>query len=69
MDRPAPANAARRLFEAPFVVVSHNAAADPILTYGNRAALPLWETNWESLPRCRPGLPPSRCAAMNVLGC
>jgi hypothetical protein len=34
---------ARRLFAAPFVVVSHGAQADPLLTYGNRAALALWE--------------------------
>lgn len=34
---------ARRLFEAPFVVVSHDADPDPILNYGNAAALALWE--------------------------
>lgn len=34
---------AGRLFEAPFVVVSHGTQADPILNYGNRAALELWE--------------------------
>lgn len=34
---------ARRLFEAPFVVVAHGNEADPILNYGNRAALRLWE--------------------------
>jgi hypothetical protein len=34
---------AQRLFEAPFVVVSHGAEADPILNYGNAAALALWE--------------------------
>jgi hypothetical protein len=33
----------RALFEAPFVVVSHGGQADPILNYGNRAALELWE--------------------------
>ncbi len=35
-----PEAAAEALFHAPFVVLSHNAAADPILTYGNRAAPP-----------------------------
>lgn len=30
------------LFEAPFVVVSHGTQADPILNYGNRTALTLW---------------------------
>ncbi len=34
---------AQRLFEAPFVVVSHGAEADPILNYGNAVALALWE--------------------------
>ena len=31
------------LFTAPFVVVSHGAEPDPLLTYGNAAALALWE--------------------------
>ena len=39
----------QRLFEADFVVVSHNTADDPILNYGNQAALNLWETDLESL--------------------
>ncbi len=34
---------AKRLFEAPFVVVSHGTQADPILSYGNATALALWE--------------------------
>lgn len=34
---------AKRVYEAPFVVVSHNNAADPILTFGNLTALQLWE--------------------------
>lgn len=33
----------QRLFEAPFVVVSHGTQADPILNYANRTALELWE--------------------------
>lgn len=36
---------ARRLFEAPFVVVAHGTEADPILNYGNRTALNLWESD------------------------
>lgn len=36
---------ARRLFEAPLVVVAHGTEADPILNYGNRTALKLWETD------------------------
>lgn len=34
---------ARRLYESPRIVVSHGTEADPILNYGNRAALKLWE--------------------------
>lgn len=34
---------ARRLFEAPIVVVSHGTQEDPILNYGNETALNLWE--------------------------
>ena len=36
----------RRLFLAPFVVVSHIDSDDPILNYGNRQALDLWEMSW-----------------------
>ena len=38
-----PREQAERLFEAPFVIVSHGTEADPILNYGNAAALTLWE--------------------------
>lgn len=40
------ADDARRLFEAPIVVVAHGTEADPILNYGNRTALNLWETDF-----------------------
>lgn len=40
---------ARRLFEAPRIVVAHGTEADPILNYGNRAALTLWETDVATL--------------------
>ena len=40
-----PAEQAERLWLAPFVVVSHGTQADPILNYGNRTALELWEMN------------------------
>ncbi len=40
---------ARRLFEAPFVVVSHGTQTDPILNYGNQTALDLWEMNIDTL--------------------
>jgi hypothetical protein len=38
---------ARLLFEAPFFVASHNTASDPVLTYGNRCALELFEMSWD----------------------
>ena len=39
---------ARRLFEAPFVVVSHGTEADPVLNYANATALRLWEMDWDT---------------------
>ena len=38
---------AERLFKSPFVVASHGLQADPILNFGNQAALDLWEMDWE----------------------
>lgn len=37
---------ARMLFDAPFAVLSHNTAADPILNYANRSGLELFELTW-----------------------
>lgn len=42
-----PEEQARRLFEATFVVVSHGTEIDPLLNYGNRSALTLWEMTAE----------------------
>jgi hypothetical protein len=39
----------RQLFEAPFVVLSHGPGPDPLLAYANRAALDLFELDWESM--------------------
>ena len=39
----------RRLFEAPFAVLSHGEGADPCFTYGNRTALELFEASWATL--------------------
>jgi hypothetical protein len=44
-----PAELARRLFYAPFVVLSHNTAPDPVLNYANQQALDLFELTWEEL--------------------
>lgn len=53
-----PIELAQLVFEAPFVVVSHGTEPDPILNYGNRVALELWEMSWEELTRT-----PSRLTA------
>jgi hypothetical protein len=39
----------RALFEAPFIVVSDGMQSDPILNYGNAAALKLWSMDWKTL--------------------
>ena len=49
---------AQRLFEAPMVVVSHGTQDDPILNYGNRTALDLWQMSVSRLLRT-----PSRLTA------
>ncbi len=53
-----PAELAVKIFHAPFVVVSHGTEADPVLNYGNAAALQLWEMSWAELTRT-----PSRLTA------
>jgi hypothetical protein len=53
-----PVDLARKVFEAPCAVVSHGTEADPVLNYGNRAALALWEMSWAELTRT-----PSRLTA------
>jgi hypothetical protein len=49
---------AEKIFHAPFILVSHGTEADPVLNYGNAAALALWEMSWEELTRT-----PSRLTA------
>ncbi len=53
-----PIEQAKSLFFAPFVVVSHGTEADPILNYGNKIALELWEMNWSDFTQT-----PSRLTA------
>jgi MEKHLA domain len=53
-----PLGLSRNLFHAPFVLVSHGTETDPVLNYGNEAALKLWEMSWEELTRT-----PSRLTA------
>lgn len=53
-----PLGLAKNVFEAPFVLVSHGTETDPVLNYGNAAALKLWEMPWAELTRT-----PSRLTA------
>jgi len=53
---------AERLFTCPFVVVSHGLQDDPILNYGNRTALTLWEMDWDQLTET-----PSRQTALSIV--
>lgn len=57
-DISSPRELAEQVFHAPFVLVSHGTEADPVLNYGNRTALALWEMSWEELTRT-----PSRLTA------
>ena len=45
-------------WEGPFALVSHGTEADPVLNFGNRTALGLWELTWEQFV-----LTPSRLTA------
>lgn len=49
---------AQAIFTAPFVVISHDIASDPVFNYGNQMALSLFEVAWTELVRL-----PSRCSA------
>ncbi|MFM9277768.1 MEKHLA domain-containing protein [Paenibacillus jiagnxiensis] len=46
-----PDDAFTQLFHAPLVVLSHGTESDPVLNFGNRAALELWEMDWEAFTR------------------
>lgn len=43
-----PAERARALYEAPFVVVSHDTSPDPVFNYANLAAQRLFELDWDA---------------------
>ncbi len=58
-----PALLAHALFEAPFVLATADPSPDPVLNYGNRRALGLWEMNWQeftSLPGRKTAEAPER---------
>ena len=56
-DIPEP-DAARFLYHAPFVLVSHDTRPDPVFQYGNETALRLFEMSWEEFTNL-----PSRLSA------
>jgi hypothetical protein len=56
-----PQQRTKELFYQPFVVLSHGTQEDPILNYGNQAALELWEMTWEEFTNT-----PSRLTAEPV---
>lgn len=53
-----PADLARRLYHAPFVVLAHDAADDPVFFYANLTAQRLFELAWPDIVRL-----PSRYSA------
>jgi len=61
---PAPGDAgrdqatARALYHSPLVILAHDAAEDPVFTYGNLAAQRRFELSWAELTAL-----PSRCSA------
>lgn len=56
-----PLEQADRLFSSAFIVVSHGAEGDPVLNYGNQAALDLWAMDWQQFTQT-----PSRLTAEPV---
>ena len=53
-----PLEQAERLFNSAFVVASHGTEDDPVLNYGNQAALDLWAMDWRQFTQT-----PSRLTA------
>jgi PAS domain-containing protein len=61
---------AARLYEAPFVLLSHTSAADPVFCYANRAAQTLFGYGWDeftTLPSRLSAAPISRQERENLL--
>lgn len=54
-----PIEAARALYQAPFVLLSHDTAVDPRFTYANETAQRLFEMAWDEIV----GMPSSRYSA------
>ena len=65
-----PEERAKVLFYQPFIVLSHGTQEDPILNYGNQAALTLWEMTWEeftSMPSSLTAEPINRAERARIL--
>ncbi len=54
-------NPSKALWEAPFVLLTHDGANDPIFTYANQTAMELFEMTWEQITSL-----PSRKSAEKV---
>jgi len=61
-DEPDPVIAARRLYYAPFALLSHGTEADPIINYANHTAQQLFEMWWDEFTKL-----PSRLSAEAVV--
>jgi len=53
---------ARRFYQAPFIVLAHDTAPDPVFFYANQAAQQLFEMSWQEMVRL-----PSRHSAEPIL--
>ena len=42
---------AKQIFEAPYVLVAHNATSDPVFQYANKKGLELFEMSWDEFTR------------------
>ena len=42
---------AQQVFEAPYILVTHNASTDPIFQYSNKKGLELFEMSWDEFTR------------------
>ncbi|MEM1370106.1 MAG: MEKHLA domain-containing protein, partial [Cyanobacteria bacterium P01_H01_bin.15] len=65
-----PLEQAEKLYQADFVVVSHNTASDPIFNYANAIAQKLWELDWEQFTQTPSRLtaePPTRSEREELL--
>ena len=51
IDSSSPTAFASGLFNAPFVVLSHNTEPDPVFNYANQAAMDLFEMDWPTITR------------------